>query len=178
MFGIGCFCRISGRGSVPCAFRRGRSFLCACVSRSQLGKLPVPDLSLTGERMSKWSYRAPPPPPQHSGPQGGHSQSSQPQMEAGAPPAQYMDLTQEAARQQPPSRFRPQVMVKPAVMLRREERPEPVSFSVTDAAQLSHTLSEMVHFGPVRIGRAVPPSVYISSALIRCFSKDECLTGG
>ena len=36
-----------------------------------------------------------------------------------------------------------QVMVKPAVMLRREERPTPVSFSVTDAAQLSRTLSEM-----------------------------------
>ena len=29
-------------------------------SRSQLGKLPAPDSSLTGERLSKWSYRAPP----------------------------------------------------------------------------------------------------------------------
>ena len=37
------------------------------------------------------------------------SQSSQPQMEAGMPSVQYMDLTQEAAtaQQQPPSRFRP-----------------------------------------------------------------------
>ena len=67
-------------------------------------------------------------------------------------PTQYMDLTQDAAtapEQQQPTRFRPsnytvdlnnstnppppQVMVKPAVMLRREERPQPVSFSVTAA---------------------------------------------
>ena len=34
-------------------------------SRSQLGKLPVPDLRLTEEWMTKWSYRAPP--PQHTG---------------------------------------------------------------------------------------------------------------
>ena len=75
------------------------------------------------------------------------------------PPTQYM-LTQETATtQQPPSRFRPsnytvdlsnttnpsppQVMVKRAAMLRRDERPQPVSFTVTEAAQLSRTLSEM-----------------------------------
>ena len=118
-------------------------------SRFQLGNLPVPDLQLDEEWMTKWSYRAPP--SQHTGPREGFSQSS----------ASLMDLTQEAttAPQQPPSRFRPsnytvdlsnttnppppQVMVKPAVTLRRYERPEPVSFSVTDAAQLSRTLSEM-----------------------------------
>ena len=97
-------------------------------SRSQLGKL---DLQLDEEWMTKWSYRAPP--PQHTGPREGFSQSSQPRMETRAPSASFMDLTQEAttASQQPPSRFRPsnytvdlsnttnpppsQVMVKPAV---------------------------------------------------------------
>ena len=70
-------------------------------------------------------------------------------------------MTQEAttAPQQPPARFRPsnytvdlsnatnpppaQVMVKPAVMMRRDERPPPTSFTVTEAAQLTRTLSEM-----------------------------------
>ena len=122
-------------------------------SRSQLGKMPVPHLHLTEEWMMKWSYRAPP--PQHTGPRAGFSQSSQPPMETGAPSVSYMDLTQEAATapQQPPSRFRPsnytvdlsnttnppppQVMVKPAVMTRRDERPPPVSFTVTEAAQLT-----------------------------------------
>ena len=98
---------------------------------------------LTEEWVTKWSYRAPP--PQHTGPSAGFSQSSQPPLETGAPSVSYMDLTQEAATapQQPPSRFRPsnytvdlsnatnppppQVMVKPAVMMRRVERPPPVS---------------------------------------------------
>ena len=127
-------------------------------SRSQLGKLPVQDFSSAEAQRSKWSYRAPP--TQHTGPREGLSQSSQPQMEARMPSVQYMDLTQETATvQQPPSRFRPsnytvdlnnttnppppQAMVKPAVMLRRDERPQPVSFTVTEAAQLSRTLSEM-----------------------------------
>ena len=101
------------------------------------------------------------PPPQHTGPREGASQSSQPPMETRAPSASYMDLTQEAAAapQQPPSRFRPsnytvdlsntnnppppQVMVKLAVMMRRDERPPPTSFTVTEAAQLTRTLSEM-----------------------------------
>ena len=76
-------------------------------SRSQLGKLPVPDLQLDEEWMTKWSYRAPP--THHTGSREGFSQSSQPQLEAGAPSVSYMDLTQEAATapQQPPSRFRP-----------------------------------------------------------------------
>ena len=87
-----------------------------------------------------------------------------------------MDLTQEAttASQQPPSRFRPsnytvdlsnttnppppQVMVKPAMMLRRDERP--VSFSVTDAAQLSRTLSEMGS------GSGIPEATYSELAAI------------
>ena len=145
-------------------------------SRSQLGKLPVPDLQLDEEWMTKWSYRAPP--PQHIGPREGLSQSSQPQMETRAPSTSFMDLTQEAttASQQPPSRFRPsnytvdlsnttnppppQVMVKPAVMLRRDERPEPVSFSVTDAAQLSRTLSEMGS------GSGIPEATYSELAAI------------
>ena len=63
-------------------------------SRSQLGKLPVPDLQLDEEWMTKWSYRAPP--PQHTGPREGFSQSSQPQMETRAPSTSFMDLTQEA----------------------------------------------------------------------------------
>ena len=126
--------------------------------------------------MTKWSYRAPP--PHHTGPREGFSQSSQPQMEARAPSASLMDLTQEAttAPQQPPSRFRPsnytvdlsnttnppppQVMVKPAVMLRRDERPEPVSFSVTDAAQLSRTLLEMGS------GSGIPEATYSELAAI------------
>ena len=76
-------------------------------------------------RRSKWSYRAPPRP----------KRRTQPVLAGGMqPPAQYMDLTQETATaQQPPSRFRPsnytvdqqhkqaQAMVKPAVMLRRDE---------------------------------------------------------
>ena len=76
-------------------------------SRSQLGKLPVPDVQLDEEWMTKWNYRAPP--PQHTGPREGFSQSSQPQMETRAPSTSFMDLTQEAttASQQPPSRFRP-----------------------------------------------------------------------
>ena len=145
-------------------------------SRSQLGKLPVQDFSSAEAPRSKWSYRAPP--TQHTGPREGFSQSSQPQMEAGMPSVQYMDLTQEAAiaQQQPPSRFRPsnytvdlnnttnppppQVMVKPAVMLRRDERPEPVSFSVTEAAQLSRTLSEMGS------GSGIPESTYSELAAI------------
>ena len=82
-------------------------------------------------------------------------------MEMRAPSASYMDLTQEtaAAPPKPPSRFRPsnytvnlsnttnppppQVMVKPAVMMRRDERPPTASFTVTEAAQLTRTLSEM-----------------------------------
>ena len=43
-------------------------------SRSQLGKLPVPDLRLTEGWMTKWSYRAPPPQP--TGVREGASQSS------------------------------------------------------------------------------------------------------
>ena len=134
------------------------------------------NLQLNKEWMTKWSYRAPP--PQHTGPREGFSQSSQPQMEARAPSASCMDLTQEAttAPQQPPSRFRPsnytvdlsnttnppppQVMVKPAVMLRRDERPEPVSFSVTDAAQLSRTLSAMGS------GSGIPEATYSELAAI------------
>ena len=62
-----------------------------------------------------------------------------------------LDQEVATAQQQPPPRFRPsnytvdlsnttnppppQVMVKPAVMLRRDERPQPVSFTVTDAAR-------------------------------------------
>ena len=81
-------------------------------------QMPVPDLQLDEEWVRKWTQEA------------------------------------TTASQQPPSRFRPsnytvdlsnttnpppaQVMVKPAVMLRRDERPEPVSFSVTDAAHLPH----------------------------------------
>ena len=103
--------------------------------------------------MTKWSYRAPPPQP--TGVREGASQSSR------APSASHMDLTQETAATppQPPSRFRPsnytvdlsnttnppppQVMVKPAVMMRRDERPPTASFTVTEAAQLTRTLSEM-----------------------------------
>ena len=98
-------------------------------------------------------------------------------METRAPSTSFMDLTQEATTsQQPPSRFRPcnytvdlsnttnppppQVMVKPAVMLRRDERPEPVSFSVTDAAQLSRTLSEMGS------GSGIPEATYSELAAI------------
>ena len=91
---------------------------------------------------------------------------------------ELMDLTQEAtaASQQPPSRFRPsnytvdlsnttnppppQLMVKPAVMLRRDERPQPVSFSVRDAAQLSRTLSEMGS------GSGIPEAIYSELAAI------------
>ena len=51
-------------------------------------------------------------------------------------------------------------MVKPAVMLRRDERPEPVSFSVTDAAQLSRTLSEMGS------GSGIPEATYSELAAI------------
>ena len=51
-------------------------------------------------------------------------------------------------------------MVKPAMMLRRDERPEPVSFSVTDAAQLSRTLSE------VGSGSGVPEATYSELAAI------------
>ena len=129
--------------------RRSRDRAFVLRSRSQLGKLPVPDLRLTEEWMIKWSYRAPPPQP--TGVREGASQSSRPPMEMRAPSASYMDLTQEtaAAPPQPPSRFRPskntvdlsnttnppppQVMVKPAVM----------SFTVTEAAQLTRALSEM-----------------------------------
>ena len=127
-------------------------------SRSQLGKLPVQDFSSAEEMRSKWSYRAPP--TQHTGSRKGLSQSSQSQMEAGVPSVQYMDLTQEAAtaQQQPPSRFRPsnytvdlsnttnpppQIMVKPAVMLRRDERPQPVSFTVTGSGIPEATYSEL-----------------------------------
>ena len=99
-------------------------------------------------------------------------------MEARAPSASFMRLTHKAttAPQQPPSRFRPsnytvdlsnttnppppQVMVKLAVMLRRDERPEPVSFSVTDAAQLSRTLSEMGS------GSGIPEATYSELAAI------------
>ena len=106
----------------------------------------------------KWSYRAPPPQP--TGVREGASQSSRPPMEMRAPSAFYMDLTQEtaAAPPQPPSRFRPsnytvdlsnttnpppsQVMVKPAVMMRRDERPPTASFTVTEAAQLTRALAE------------------------------------
>ena len=111
--------------------------------------------------MTKWSYRAPPPQP--TGVREGASQSSRPPMEMRTPSASYMDLTQETAAipPQPPSRFRPsnytvdlsnttnppppppQVMVKPAVMMRRDERPPTASFTVTEAAQLTRTLSEM-----------------------------------
>ena len=93
------------------------------------------------------------------------------------PSVPQMDLTQEAAaaQQQPPARFRPsnytplnnttnppppQVMVKPAVMLRRDERPQPVSFTVTDAAQLSRTLSEMGS------GYGIPEATYSELAAI------------
>ena len=51
-------------------------------------------------------------------------------------------------------------MVKPAVMLRRDERPEPVSFSVTEAAQLSRTLSEMGS------GSGIPELTYSELAAI------------
>ena len=51
-------------------------------------------------------------------------------------------------------------MVKPAVMLRRDERPEPVSFSVTDAAQLSRALSEMGS------GSGIPEATYSELAAI------------
>ena len=54
----------------------------------------------------------------------------------------------------------PQVMVKPAVMLRRDERPQPVSFTVTDAAQLSRTLSEMGS------GSGIPEATYSELAAI------------
>ena len=100
-----------------------------------------------------------------------------------------MDLTQETAppQQQPPSRFRPssytvdlnnttnppppQVVVKPAVMLRREERPEPVSFSMTDAAQLSRTLSEMGS------GSGIPESTYseLAAILLSSGRRDQAL---
>ena len=86
------------------------------------------------------------------------------------------DQEATTASQQPPSRFRPsnytvdlsnttnppppEVMVKPAVMLRRDERPEPVSFSVTDAAQLSRTLSEMGS------GSGIPEATYSELAAI------------
>ena len=39
----------------------------------------------------------------------------------------------------------PQVMVKPAVLLRREERPQPVSFSVTAASQLASDIVRNGH---------------------------------
>ena len=115
------------------------------------------------------------------------SQSSQPQMEAGMPSVQYMDLTQEAAiAQQPPSRFRPSnytvdlnnttnpppphVIVKPAVMLRRDERPEPVSFTATDAAQ--RTISEMGS------GSGIPESTYSElAAILLSIGMEEGETG-
>ena len=117
------------------------------------------------------------PPTQYAGPREGFSQSSQPQMEARMPSVQ-LDLTQEAAttQQQPLTRFRPsnytvdlsnttnppppQVMVKPAVMLRCDERPQPVSFTVTEAAQLSRTLLEMGS------GSGIPESTYSELAAI------------
>ena len=100
-----------------------------------------------------------------------------------------MDLTQEAttAPQQPPSWFRqsnytvdlsnttnpppPQVMVKPAVMLRRDERPQPVSFSVTDAAQLSRTLSEMGS------GSGIPEATYseLAATLLSSGRRDQAV---
>ena len=54
----------------------------------------------------------------------------------------------------------PQIMVKPAVMLRREERPQPVTFSVTAPSQLVRTLSEMGS------GSGTPETTYSELAAI------------
>ena len=62
-------------------------------------------------------------------------------------------------------------MVKPAVMLRRDERPEPVSFTVTDAAQLSRTLSEMGS------GSGIPESTYseLAATLLSSGRRDQAI---
>ena len=75
------------------------------------------------------------------------------------PSVQYMDLTRTGDRNHAAAPITvptipPQVMVKPAVMLRRDERPQPVSFTVTEAAQLSRTLSEMGS------GSGIPEATY------------------
>ena len=150
------------RSRSPSRHSRDRAFVLR--SRSQLGKLPVPDLRLTEEWMTKWSYTAPPPQP--TGVREGASQSSRPPMEMRAISASYMDLTQETAATppQPPSRFRPsnytvdlsnttnppppQVMVKPAVMMRRDERPPTASFTVTEAAQLPRAPESLMQPSP------------------------------
>ena len=65
------------RSRSPSRHSRDRAFVLR--SRSQLGKMPVPDLRLTEEWMTKWSYRAPPPQP--VGIRAEASQSSRPPME-------------------------------------------------------------------------------------------------
>ena len=150
----------------PSPLRRHRGGAFVLRSRSQLGKLPIPDLHLNQEWSNKWSYRAPPPSPaanlaadRPSEP----SAPSRPTVDTMGTVAQQGQATTEG----PPTRFRPssysldlsnapppQVMVTPAANLRREDRPQIFSYNIADAHALATTLSEMGQ------GTGIPEQTY------------------
>ena len=171
----------TNKSASPLRRSRGGAFILR--SLSQLGKLPIPDLHLNQEWTNKWSYRAPLPSPAGNfaaNQPGEPSAPSRPTTETAAIGVQQGESLQEG----PPTRFRPssysvdlsnapppQVMIKPAANLRREERPQILPHSISEAHALAQTLSEMGQ------GTGIPEQTYSESAVILLSSgkRDQAL---